>query len=179
MAFFFSDNPISLFLALVLVVVLMKIVLGKHKWFQGKNAAYITLIIIAVIILLLTYDPLLRMISIGVPFLVLIAIFLFALGAGYFILGMPKDDIWPTLKNIGILKTAIFIAVICIIAFAGSQVYGNRLLKDQTFSIADAISPQEKSVEIDFAPIFTKQALGMIMITIILGFAFFFVNFSR
>jgi hypothetical protein len=157
MAFFFSDNPIALFLALVLVVVLLRIVLGQHKWFEGKNAAYVTLVIIAVIILLIAYRPLLSMISFGLPFLVLLIMLLFALGAMYFVLGMPKDNIWPTLKSIGILKTALLIAIVCIIAFAGSQVYGDRLLEDPKFSIADAMMPEEKAVEVNFAPVFTKQ----------------------
>ena len=176
MTFFFSDNPIALFLALVLVVAILRIVLGRHKWFQGDNAPYIKLVLILVMVLLIAYKPLLSMISFGVPFFVLLVMFLFAIGTIFFVLGMPKEQVWPALKESAILRTAILVTIICIVAFAASTVFGEKLLEDQSVSIMDAASPAQESVEIDFAPIFTKQAIGLIMMIAILGLAFFFVN---
>ncbi len=176
MAFFFSDNPIALFLALVLTVVVLKIVLGKWKWFSGKKSAYLTLVLIAVIILLVAYPPILQMISFSVPYFVLIALFLFAVGGLIFMLGMPKADIWPTMKSIAIVKTVVIILVILTITWAGSHVFGEKLLKEPSVSITDPMIAEKEPVKIDFAPMFTKQALGLIFIIIVLGMAFLFVN---
>jgi len=176
MAFFFSDNPIALFFALILTVVILKIVLGKHKWFEGKKNAYVLPIIIAVTILLIAYQPLLKVISFGIPFFALLVVFLFAVGAMMFVIGMPKPTIWPMLKEVGFLKTASYIAIFCIIAFAISHVYGEKLLENPTFSLGDAISPAQEEVKIDFAPLFTKQVLGLIVIFALMGLLFFFVN---
>jgi hypothetical protein len=176
MAFFFSDNPIALFFALILVVVILKIVLGKHRWFSGKKNSYVLPIVLAAAILLIAYQPLLRIISFGAPFLALLIVFLFAVGAIMFVLGMPKPTIWTAMKETGFIKTATYIAIFCIIAFAISHVYGERLLESPTVSLGDVISPAQEEVKIDFAPLFTKQALGLIMVFVVLGLAFFFVN---
>jgi hypothetical protein len=176
MAFFISDNPIALFLALVLTVAIMKMVLGKVKFFQGKYAAYITLVLIAIIILLLLYQPLLKMLAIGLPFLILIVLLVFGLAAMFFALGMGKGTIWPMIKGIGLLKTTVQIVVVCIIAFAISQVYGDDLLEDKSVSFADPIMPSEETKQIDFSFLFTTQALGIIIMLIVLGFAFVWIS---
>ncbi|MFC1741599.1 hypothetical protein ACFL3V_03625 [Nanoarchaeota archaeon] len=179
MSFFMSDNPIALFCALVVVVVVLKLVLAKHKWFAGGNAAYITYVLIGVIVLLLAYRPLLRMLSIGVPLAVLFLLFTLGICALLLALGMPQGTIWNTLRNIGPFKLIMQIAIVCIIAFAASQVYGAKLLEDKSVSFADSMIPEEKAVKVDFAPIFSKNALGLIMLTVVLGFAFVFVNFAK
>ena len=179
MAFFFTDNPIALFLALVIVIVILKTLLSKHKWFEGKKQVYVLPVLIVIGIFLIAYRPLLRMVSFGLPFLLLVVLFLFGLAAIMYVLGMPYKNVWPALKDVGPLKVAVQIAVFCIIAFAISHVYGEKLLEDKSVSLGDAMMPAQESVEIDFAPIFTKQALGLIVIMIILGLAFFFVNFAQ
>ncbi|MBW2971400.1 hypothetical protein KY359_00035 [Candidatus Woesearchaeota archaeon] len=178
MAFFFSSNPIALFLALVLVVVVLKIWLGKHKWFSGGNSAYITLLLIILIILLISYRPLLEVVAIGVPYFIMVVMFLVALAGLLLMLGMQKGTIWPAMKQVGPLKVAVQIFIVCCIAFAGSQVFGEKLLKEPSVSIADPMMPEQEKTEIDFAPLFTQQALGIIFIIVILGLAFVFVNLA-
>ena len=178
-SFFFSENPIALFLALILIVALLKIILSNHKWFKGGNAPYITLILIVVVVLLIAYRPILEIVSYLTPFIALLVIFVFALGAMYFVLGVKEDGMWSLLKGIGPLKIALQIAVVCFIALAISRVYGDRLLEEPSVSITDPLIAPEEPIDIDFAPVFTKQALGMIMILIVMGFGFFFVNFSK
>ncbi len=178
-SFFFSENPIALFLALILIVAVLKGLLSKHKWFKGSNAPYITIVLIVLVVLLLAYKPILEIVSYATPFVALIVVFVFALGAMYFVLGVKEDGMWKLLKGIGPLKTALQIGVICIIALAISRVYGDSLLEEPSVSITDPLIAPEEPVEIDFTPVFTKQALGMIMILIIMGFGFFFVNFSK
>ncbi len=179
MTFFTSDNPIALFLALVLVVAVMKGLLAKHQWFQKGNAAYITAVLIGLILVLLIYRPLLKMLSFGVPFLILIVIFIVGVGAIFLALGTPEKNIFPMLKSSGIVKTSMFIVFICIIAFAASHVWGDRLLDDKSVSFADPLMPQEETVKIDFAPVFLPSTLYLIMIITILGFAFYFAVASR
>jgi hypothetical protein len=178
MAFFFTDNPIALFAALVLAVVVLKIFLGRHKWFEGSNASYITPILIIVIILCLAYRPLLSILSLGVPLFILLVLALFAIGAMLFTFGMPQSSIWPALKSVGPLKLTVRIIIICIIAFAVSQSFGDRLLEEPSFSIADAMTAEQEPVEVDFAPLFTRQALGLVVLLGVLGLAFVFVNLS-
>jgi hypothetical protein len=168
-----------MFLALALVIATLKIVLTKHKWFADKRQAYVLPVLIAVTILLIAYQPLLRIISFGAPLLLLVVLFLFGIGAIMFSLGMPYEKILPSLKEVGPLKVAVQISIFCIIAFAISHVYGDRLLEDKSVSIADAMTSDKEPVEIDFSPIFTKQALGLIVIMIVLGLAFVFINFAK
>jgi hypothetical protein len=179
MAFFFTDNPIALFLALVIVIAILKTLLSKHKWFAGNKQSYVTPILIVLAIFLIAYRPLLRMVSFGLPFLLLVILFLFGLAAIMYVLGMPYKNIWPALNDVGPLKVAVQIAVFCIIAFAASHVYGEKLLEDKSVSLSDAMMPAQDSAEIDFAPIFTKQALGLGVIIVILGLAFVFINFAE
>ena len=178
MAFFFSDNPIALFLALVVVVAVLRVLIGRLKWFQGSKAAYILPVLLGVILLLLIFPGLLSTVSYGLPFFMLLVMFLFALGALFFALGVQKG-IWEFLKQSSLLKTILKIVIICIIALAASSAFGERLLEDTSVSIVDAIEPEQEDVEIDFAPIFTRQALGLILIITILGLAFVFINLSR
>jgi hypothetical protein len=178
-AFFSTDNPIALFLALVVAVVLLRAYLGKHKWFQKDKAAYILPVLLVVIVLLVIYRWLLGIISFSIPLFVLLIIFLFAIGAGFFVLGMPRDKIFPMLKESGFVKTAVVITIICIIALSASRLLGPKLLEDKSVSFADAIGPEQENVQIDFAPLFSKQALGLIFIMTVMGLAFFFVNFAR
>ena len=106
-SFFSSENPIALFLALLLVVALIKGFLSNHSWFKGGKAPYITLIVIALAILLFVYDEILQIVSYLTPFLALLVIFVFALGAMYFVLGVKEDGMWGLLKSIGPLRTAL------------------------------------------------------------------------
>ncbi|MBW2964360.1 hypothetical protein KY363_02775 [Candidatus Woesearchaeota archaeon] len=179
MAFFTSDNPIALFLALVLVVAVMRLLLAKHSWFKGGNAAYITAALIGMILLLLLYRPLLRLLSFGVPFLVLIAIFVVGIGGIFLALGTPNSSIWQMLKGSGLIRTTAIVVFVCIVALAASHVWGERLLEDKTVSFADPLMPQEETAKIDFTPVFQPSVLYMIMITIVLAFAFYFVMMSR
>ena len=178
MVFFFSDNPIALFLTLVVVLVVLKLALGKHKWFKGDKAAYIVPIMIIAAIFLIAYSPAIRMLSIIIPFFIVLVMFLFAIVALMYVFGMPTPQIWPQLKEIGILRVGPKIAIICIIAFAASQVFGDRLLEDKTVSFADSIVAEEEPVKVDFSPLFTKHALGLIVLIAVLGLAFVFVNIS-
>ncbi|MBU2560776.1 MAG: hypothetical protein KKD17_00625 [Nanoarchaeota archaeon] len=179
MAFFFSSNPIALFLALVLVVIVLKVWLGKQKWFQGGKSAYITLILIILIIFLIAYRPLLEVVAIGVPYFIMVVMFLVAIAGLLLVVGMPKGTIWPAMKDVGLLKVAVQIFIICCIAFAASQVYGEKLLKEPKVSFADPMIPDKEPAQIDFTPLFTKQALGMTFLIIVLALAFFFVNLAR
>ncbi|MBN1544310.1 hypothetical protein JW898_02495 [Candidatus Woesearchaeota archaeon] len=179
MAFFFSDNPIALFLALVLIVIVLKAALSKHKWFQGGKTAYVTLIVIIAIIFLIAYSPLLKVVSIGVPYFIMVVMFLVALAGIYLVMGAHKEKIWPMMKDVGLLKVSVQIFIICCIAFAASQVYGEKLLKEPKVSFADPMIPDKEPAQIDFAPLFTKQALGMTLLIIVLALAFFFVNMAR
>ncbi|MFH1668998.1 MAG: hypothetical protein ABIA62_03660 [Candidatus Woesearchaeota archaeon] len=174
--FFFSDNPISLFLAFVVTVIVVKAWLSKRKMFSDSKSAYILPVLIIFMILLIAYRPLLSMLSFGIPFFVLICLFVFGVSTVLFTLGMDKPKIWPMLKSVGPFSIALKIAVICIIAFAASHVYGEKLLEDTSVSFADSFAPQEDAVKIDFAPLFTKQALGLIMMITVLGLAFLFLN---
>jgi hypothetical protein len=179
MAFFASDNPIALFLALVVVISVLKIWLSKRKWFAGKKEAYMLPILIVLVIFLIAYRPLLSMISYGLPYFIMVVVFLFALGAIMFVLGMRKDKIWPELKDVGPLRIAVYIFIFCIIALSISHVYGDKLLQDKSVSLTDATTSSQEPVEIDFSPIFTKQVLGTIFVFIVLGFVFVCVNFSQ
>ncbi len=178
--FFFSNNPIALFLALVVVLVVLKTVFEKRNWFkEGDRSTYITPILIAIAVFLVAYTSLLKILSIAIPFLAVLVLFLVLLGTALYCFGMPEKAIWPAMKKVGPLRTALVIAVFCIIAFAVSTVYGDKLLDDKSVSIADAMTPAQEPVEINFAPLFTSQALGMIFIVIVLGFTFVFINFAR
>lgn len=178
MTFFFSDNPIALFLALVVVIAVLKILLSRLKWFQGSKASYILPVLLGIILMLLVFPGLLSTVSYGLPFFMLLVMFLFALGAIFFALGVQKG-VWEFLKQSSLLKTILKIVIICIIALAASNAFGERLLEDTSFSIVDAIEPEQEDVEIDLAPIFTRQALGLILIITVLGLAFVFINLSR
>jgi hypothetical protein len=179
MAFFFSDNPIALFLALVVVVAVLRLFLGKHKWFQGNNSSYILPVLIVVVILLIAYRPLLSMMSFGLPFLALLVVFLFAIGALFFALGYQKPGIGGFMKKSGIVRVTVQILIICIIAFAASNVFGQKMLEDPSVSIVDSFATEKEPVEVDFSPLFTKQAIGMIMLVIVIGLAFVFINLMR
>jgi hypothetical protein len=178
-SFFSTDNPIALFLALVIVVSLLRLYLGQHKWFAKEKSAYIVPVLLLIIILLVAYRPLLSIISFSVPLFVLLVVFLFLIGSGFFILGIPRDKIFPMLKESGFVKTAAIIAIICIIALSASRLFGPKLLDDKTVSIGDAIGPEQKPVEVDFSPLFTKQAIGLVFILIVIGMAFLFVNLAK
>lgn len=176
MAFFTSDNPIALFLALVVVVVVLKLWLEKHAWFKGSNSSYILPILLAAIILLIAYRPLLRILSFGLPFLVLIALFIFGVGALVWAFGMKEGTIGTTLKGIGLIRVTAYIVIFCVVALAVSRIYGERLLDDKTVTLADPIMPEDDGVKVDFAPFFTSKALGMIFMMVVLGLVFYFVN---
>lgn len=179
MSFFFSNNPIALFAALVLLVAVLSIVLKRMSWFAGDKAVYITPVLIGVIVLCLFHRPLLSIISIGIPLLVILVVGIFAIAALVFAFGMPEASIWPIMKELGPLKVTIKIAIICIILFAISQAYGETMLKEPpSFTISEPIAAQDQSVEVDFAPLFTKQALGLIVVMVVLGLAFVFINLS-
>lgn len=178
MAFFFSDNPIAMFLALIVVIAVLRVLLGRHKWFQGSRSSYILPILLASVLLFLALPRLLSMFSFGIPLFVLLVVFLFALGALFFTLGIQKG-IWEFMKQSSILNTTLKISIICIIAFAASSAFGQKLLEDTSVSIVDAVEPEQDDVRIDFAPIFTRQAAGMIMLVVVLALAFVFVNLSR
>lgn len=177
--FFFSNNPIALFLALVLTIATLKVLLSNHKWFKGSKSPFVIPVIIIAGLMLLFYSPLLEIVSFAAPFIALLAILVFFLGAMYVVLGMKEDGMWRVLKGIGPLKTGLQIAVICIIALAVSRVYGDKLLEEPSVSITDPLIAPEEPIDIDFAPVFTKQALGMAIILIVMAFGMFFVNFAK
>ena len=179
MAFFSIENPIALFLALVIVVCVMKLLLGRHKWFQGNKSAYILPVIIIAAIVLITYNPLLSMLSFGLPFLGLLAIFLFAIGALFFALGYQRPGIGQFLWKSGIVRVTVQIAIICIIIFAGSTVFGQKMLDNPSVSIIDSFATEKEPVKFDFTPLFTKQAISMITLVAVLGLAFVFINLMR
>lgn len=179
MAFFSSSNPIALFLALAVAVLIIRAVLGRHRWFQGGKAAYITPVLILTGIILIAHRPLLEMLSFGLPFLALLLVFLAALALMYFVMGYQKSGITSFLKENSVLKTTVQIAIICIIILAGSTVLGQKMLEDPSVSITDTFETQEEPAKIDFSPIFTKQAIGMITLMIVMGLAFLFINLMR
>ncbi|NQU78532.1 hypothetical protein HQ545_02060 [Candidatus Woesearchaeota archaeon] len=182
-SFFTSENPIALLLALVLTLAVIKAVLTRIakgeilEILKGKlSDTHIPVIIIVFAVLLVIFLPILKIISFSIPFLAALLVMLVAIGFLLATMGMKTSVVWETMKNIGPLKFGIKIAVICIIAFAASTVYGERLLEDKSVSLTDSILPEQEGKEIDFSSLFTKQALGLIMILIIMGMAFVFVN---
>ena len=177
MAFFFSDNPIALVLALVVVIAVLRCFLGTRKWFKGDKLVYLLPVLLIVALILIVYTPLLKILSFSIPFFALIVVFLFGIGGLFFALGM-KSGIWSALKSNGPLRVAVKIGIICILALGASNIYGEKLLEEKSVSIADAIMPAEEPVDINLAPIFTKQALGLIVFIVIIGLAFVFVNVS-
>jgi hypothetical protein len=179
MAFFSNSNPIALFLALVVVVLLLRMILGKHKRFQGGNASYITPVLIIIAVVLVAYRPLLEMLSFGLPFLALLLIFLFIIAGMYFVMGFQKAGLVGFLKQNSILKIIVQIAIICIIIFAGSTVFGQKILEDPSVSIVDSFETSKEPVEVDFSPLFTKSAIGMITLIVVMGLAFVFINLMR
>jgi len=176
---FFSDNAIAMLLAFIVALSLLKLYLEKREFFKDKGSAYVLPIVILAGIALLIYNPALKMMSIGIPFFVILVLFLFGLAAIMYTIGMPAEKILPTLKGVGMLKTTIQIAIFCIIAFAISNIYGERLLEDKSISLTDTMTQEDDGPKIDFSPLFAKQAMGMILITVVLGFAFVFVNLAK
>jgi hypothetical protein len=181
--FFTSSNPIVLLLTVFVVLALVKIFISKLTFFSGESAAYIPLVLIIVGVLLLIFNPLLRIISYSIPYLMLIILFVFFLGGIYFVFGMPQKQIWPILKTVGPLKLAIQIGVFCIIALAISSVYGERLLESSSptgsVSLTDAFKsdePQSDSTVV--SKFFSPSLLGILIILIVLGMAFCFVLLS-
>ncbi|HII72284.1 TPA: hypothetical protein HA265_06020, partial [Candidatus Woesearchaeota archaeon] len=101
------------------------------------------------------------------------------LGCLFYMFGLPQKNIVGLMKESGFLKVLTYILITVAVLFGFSQLWGDRLLEDQTVSFADQFVPAEENVEIDFAPLFTKQAAGMMLIVIIVGAIFFFVNLAK
>lgn len=179
MAFFSSDNPIALFLALVIAIVLLKAWLSKLKMFEGTKSAYILPVLTIIGIVILLHNPILNMLSFGIPFLILLLIFLFAIASILFTFGLQKTSIVDFMLKNTLLKITMQVLIICIIAFAASHAYGDKLLEDPTITITDPFTHNAEQTEIEFSSIFTKQAAGMIMLVVVLGLAFVFINISR
>ncbi|MBW2967825.1 hypothetical protein KY362_05045 [Candidatus Woesearchaeota archaeon] len=181
MAFFFSDNPIAMFLGLILVIALLSIYLKQHKWFSGKNvkhSIYVVPILLILAIFLIGYSGILRIISFSVPLIVLLLIFLFFIGAVMFALGIPRKEVTPILKSMGFVKVGVVILVFCIIALGASRLMGESLLEDKSVSLGDVMMTKEEPVDVDFSWLFSKTALGIIFLFLIIGIIFVWVNIS-
>ncbi|MFC1722804.1 hypothetical protein ACFL0V_01565 [Nanoarchaeota archaeon] len=175
MAFFGLGNPLALFFAFIVLLIATKVFLGRMKFFSTR-AAYIFPVVIVVGIIALIYMPILKIFSVALPLVFLGVFFLVGLAGLYLLFGVKKPEVIPMMKDVGFLRLVFIVAVVCAFAFGVSQVFGDKLLEDQKFSIADAITPDEPEVEVDFAPLFTRQALGLIMVLIVMGALFVFVS---
>lgn len=178
MAFFSYENPIPMFLALVLIVTLIKILLGRMGFFKTRKS-YLMPVVLAMAVVAIVYYPLLEFVGLASPLLVLIVLFLFATAALLFAAGVKEGMIKDMMKNIGFLKLVIYVLIVSSVVFAGSQIWGENLLEEPSVSVADAITFHEETQEINFAPLFSKQALGLIVLIIILGGVFLFVNMVK
>ena len=172
---FFDDNPITLLLSLIIAIAILKAYMTNHKWFKGSKSTYIAPIIIILAILMIIYRSSLSIISYAIPLIALVTIFLFAIGAIFFMFGMPGNKILPTLKEVGMIKIGFVIVLFCIVALAGSRMYGQTLLEDKSVSLGDVLMTQEKEVEINFFNFFNQKTLGLLMLIIIVGLLMFFV----
>ncbi|HII71246.1 TPA: hypothetical protein HA265_00645, partial [Candidatus Woesearchaeota archaeon] len=76
-------NPIALLFAFLLMVVVIKLLLGKTDYFK-KNPSYVLPIIIAAGIFVFVYLPLLKVISLSVPLIALVFLFLVGLGCLFY-----------------------------------------------------------------------------------------------
>jgi len=165
----------TLFFALVVTLSFVKYGLGKID-FMTKNADYIVPIVIIAGILLVVFLPLLKMLSIVIPMFALILLFLFLLAAIFVVMGVKQDNVYGFMKNIGFLRTIVYVLIVVAVIFAGSQIWGKQLLEKKSVSIIDAVNPVQEEKEIDFAPLFTTQVAGLGMLVLVIGMVFWWVN---
>ena len=175
MAFFTPSNPLALFFALIVVLSMIKYALGKTKYIsKNKNHAVPILIIIGLICII--FYQILKLAALVIPMIALIMLFVFMIAAMFFVMGMKEERVFGFLKESGFLKTVVYVLIISAVLFAGSQIWGEQLLEEKAVSITDPLTLKPEQKEINFAPIFTKQAAGFAMLSAVIGMAFWWVR---
>ncbi len=172
------SNPIAMIFGFILLIIIARAGLLRISWF-AKNPSVTSAVLIIVGVATIIYLPLLKIVALSVPLVVLVILFLAGVWAIFYALQMREESIYPFMKRLGFLRILTYILIISAVSFGASQVFGEKLLEKPSFSLSDAMSSNEEKAKIDFTPFFTSQVLDLLLIIIILGALFVFLNSAK
>ncbi|MFQ5474601.1 MAG: hypothetical protein ACE5DM_02075 [Candidatus Nanoarchaeia archaeon] len=176
MGFFSTENPIALLLAAIITYLVLRTVLSKllgaTKW-GGKHKEIVSVLITISALIVITSIPFLRMVATTMPFIALFGVLICLSIIAYVSLGATDNNILLVLKNRS-FNFYTWLLVVLIVVWGSSLIWGPSLLENKGISLTGFAQAEEK--QMDFSFLFTKEALGFVLVFSILGLTFFTIN---